>query len=471
MPVGASRLAPRSAQRSDAAMHASASAPWIVSCLLAAASPALAHATAAPSPARAATATDDALTAACAWLQQPEATRGAAPGADAMLAPADVGMALDRLAAAWRAGVAAHPWDDLRLCTADQPGALRLGEFSMPYVLWSKGERPANGWPLFLCLHGGGGNDKADGPHGWRVNTREWQAQQQLAERLYPSPGLYFVPRMADDRRGRWWFDHNQIAFERVVREAIARFQVDPDRVYLLGISEGGYGAIRFAGNRPDRFAACGGMAAAEPLGTSPPENMRNVALRIDIGEKDTMFDRVGLARTMGARLAELQAQDAGGFDHLLNVQPGRGHGIDYKPCPEWLATKVRNPRPDRVTWVVTKFDSRLALHHHWLGLAEEPATLPMAVDATLRDQKLVVTTQRTDDHGRTAPAFAGTLRVFVDGALADLGKPLAVTVDGVERPAVALQPTIGALATTLAERGDPRLAFPCVVDVPFGRR
>ena len=47
--------------------------------------------------------------------------------------------------------------------------------------------------------------------------------------------------------------------FERVVREAIARFDVDPDRVYLLGISEGGYGAIRFAGNRPDRFAACGG--------------------------------------------------------------------------------------------------------------------------------------------------------------------------------------------------------------------
>ena len=32
------------------------------------------------------------------------------------------------------------------------------------------------------CLHGGGGNDQADGPHGWRVNTREWQAQQQLVE-------------------------------------------------------------------------------------------------------------------------------------------------------------------------------------------------------------------------------------------------------------------------------------------------
>jgi predicted esterase len=413
----------------------------------------------------------DLVAAACAWLAQPAATRGEAPGAEAVLAAADVAPALARLTAAWRAAAAAAPWTDLAPCTAERPGLLRTDGFTMPYVFWSKGDKPANGWPLFLCLHGGGGNDQADGPHGWRVNTREWQAQQQLAQRLYPSPGLYFVPRMADDRRGRWWFAHNQDLFERVVREAIARFAVDPDRVYLLGISEGGYGAIRFAGNRPDRFAACGGMAAAEPLGTSPPENMRNVALRIDIGEKDTMFDRVGLARTMGARLAELRAADAGGFDHVLNVQAGRGHGIDYQPCPEWLATKVRNPRPDRVTWTVTPFDGRVALRHHWLGLAQAPATMPLRLDATLRGQKLVITAHRTDDHGRKAPAFAGTLRVFVDGALADLGKPLAVTVDGVERPAVALRPTVGTLAMTLAERGDPRLAFPCVVDVPVGTR
>ena len=458
-----SRLVPPTALRFDASMRASAIA--IACCLAATAAPAQ---SAAGEPAPVA---NDALTAACAWLAQPAATRGEAPGADAVLAAADVEPALARLTTAWRAAAAAAPWTDLALCTAEQPGLLRTDGFTMPYVLWSKGDKPANGWPLFLCLHGGGGNDQADGPHGWRVNTREWQAQQQLAQRLYPAPGLYFVPRMADDRRGRWWFAHNQELFERVVREAIARFDVDPDRVYLLGISEGGYGAIRFAGNRPDRFAACGGMAAAEPLGTSPPENMRNVALRIDIGEKDTMFDRVGLARTMGARLAELRAADAGGFDHVLNVQAGRGHGIDYQPCPEWLATKVRNPRPDRVTWLVTPFDGRVALRHHWLGLAQVPDPVSLFVDVTLRAQTLVITAHRTDDHGRKAPAFAGTLRVFVDGALADLGKPLAVTVDGVERPAVALRPTVGTLATTLAERGDPRLAFPCVVEVPFGTR
>ena len=118
---------------------------------------------------------------------------------------------------------------------------------------------------------------------------------------------------------------------------------------------------------------------------------------------------------------------------------------------------------------LVTPFDGRVALRHHWLGLAQAPDPVSLVVAATLRAQKLVVTTHRTDDHGRKALAFAGTLRVFVDGALADLDLPLAVTVDGVERPAVALRPTVGTLASTLAARGDPRLAFPCVVDVPFG--
>lgn len=77
----------------------------------------------------------------------------------------------------------------------------------------------------------------------------------------------------------------------------------------------------------------------------------------------------------------------------------------------------------------------------------------------------------RSRRDGARTPVKGGTLQVFVDGALADLGQPLALTVDGVERPAVALRPTVGTLATTLAERGDPRLAFPCVVDVPFGAR
>ncbi|MCC7398467.1 MAG: hypothetical protein IT455_15460 [Planctomycetes bacterium] len=399
-----------------------------------------------------------ALTAALTAQHEPGLTRAAAEA----LLPQLVDEHRD---AARQAGRDTLPTPTTTLTADAAPPVLRLGDYSMPFVLLQKGERPAGGWPLFLCLHGGGGNAKASGPHGWDVNDREWQAQQTLWRRLYPSPGLYFIPRMADDRRGRWYHDHNQIAFEQVIREAILFHGVDANRVYLMGISEGGYGAIRFAGNRPDRFAATGAMAAAEPASTSPPENMRNVATRIDIGEQDTMFDRVGLARRLGERLAELQQADVGGYDFVVHVQAGRGHGIDYSLTPAWLVNKVRNPRPRRVPWLVTPFDSRVALQHYWLALREPPAAMPLFLDATIEQNRLVIRAERRDEAAATA-MLTGTLLVRLDDQLADLDRPLSLTVNGVDRGEVRLQRRREVLARTLAERDDPSFAFSAELEV-----
>jgi len=407
-----------------------------------------------------------------AWFAAEPASRGAFPDAGDDLTRAQVSQVRHELFAALRAGVAARGARELAEPSPSAEGAAEhafaIGTMSMPYVLFHKGERPASGWPLFLCLHGGGGNAEATGPHAWDVNTGEWHAQRRLAARRYPSPGLYFVPRMADDRQGRWWFDHCQQAFDAVIRDAILFADVDPDRVHVLGISEGGYGAIRFAGNRPDRFAACNGMAAAEPLATSPPENMRNVALRIDIGERDTMFDRVGLARTMGERLATLRTADPGGYVHELAVQPGRGHGIDYAPGPRWLVDKVRTPRPDRVVWTVLPFDTQVALQSYWLALPERPPVLPLHLQATLRGQRLELVAEVDDpDHaGGRVPARSGRVLVRLDDGMVDLDRELQVVVNGASRAAVQPHRRLATMVRTLAERGDPRLCFPAEVTV-----
>ena len=411
--------------------------------------------------------------AARSWLATAPAERGAPPGAELELTRGDVPRVLPDLFRALQDGSRALGGDTLAPIEADpdravRPSTLSIGAYRMPYVLMVKGERPATGWPLYLCLHGGGGNAEAKGPHEWDVNDREFQAQKTLFRRIYPSPGLYFIPRMADDREGRWWYDHNQQAFDDVIRQCILFRGVDPDRVHLLGISEGGYGAIRFAAHRPDRFAGCNGMAAAEPLTTSPPENMRNVAFRIDIGEKDTMFDRVGLAQRMAARLAELRQQDASGYDHVVDVQKGRGHGIDYARGPQWLSQKVRNPYPDRVVWTVAPLHRTVALQHHWLALPERPAQLPLFLDATLRDNVLTVTAQVEAADGSRVPAPSGSLLVRLNDRLADLDRPLSVTVNGRQLPPQQPQRTLATLLRTLVERGDPQLAFAAELVVPL---
>ena len=406
------------------------------------------------------------------WFADALPSRGAPPDIAQALSRDDATKWLPKVVQAWRDG-AAHA-DELALATpADGPAAaveqqLVLGDATMPYVLFTKGTRPANGWPMFLCLHGGGGNSDATGPHAWDVNTGEWQAQRSLAARLYPSPGFYFVPRMPDDRQGRWWFQTCQRAFDGVIRAALRRFDVDPDRVHLLGISEGGYGAIRFAGNRPDRFAACNAMAAAEPLATSPPETMRNVALRIDIGERDTMFDRIGLARTMAERLATLRAADPHGYVFELAVQEGRGHGIDYRQGPRWLVDKVRDPNPARIVWTVQPFHDVVPRHCYWLTVPEPPARLPLYLAATLHERGLALTAEQDDpaQPGKRIAARGVRLVVRLDDTHVDLDRPLSLRVNGAARPDVVVERRLATMLRTLDERGDGRFCSPAELSI-----
>lgn len=422
-----------------------------------------------------------------AWFATPPEKRAAPQFGEAPLSKPEAAKAAARVTAACRAGAVALGWDktlpplpptleEMKKNPPKEPlkpSALKTGDFTMPFVMLAKGEKPKTGWPLFLCLHGGGGNDKAAGPHAWEVNTGEWQAQMALFERVYAPAGIYFIPRMADDRKGRWYLDHNQIFFEEIIRNSLLFRDVDPNRVYMMGISEGGYGAIRFAGNRPDRFAATNGMAAAEPLDTSPPENMRNVGMRIDIGEQDTMFDRVGLARRMGTRLEELKRADPDGFDFLVNVQAGRGHGIDYAAGPKWIAERTRNPWPAKVIWTVRPFDKTVALQHYWLALPERPAKLPLYLTAAVRDNAIAITAEmdgpdKKDGAPVRIPA-TGALLVRLNDTLVDLDKPVAITVNGRALPAATLPRRLATMARTMAERCDPHYLFPAEVTVPLG--
>ena len=141
---------------------------------------------------------------------------------------------------------------------------------------------------------------------------------------------------MADDNDGRWWYHYCQAIYDRAIRRAILFRDADPNRVYVMGISEGGYAAFRLGAHMADRWAGSCAMAAAEPMDTSPPENFRNLPLRCAIGERDTMFDRIGLARRFFARLDELQEADGAtnAYVHFFDEQAGRGtrRGLQGRP-------------------------------------------------------------------------------------------------------------------------------------------
>lgn len=352
--------------------------------------------------------------------------------------------------------------------TIPQRHDMDLGEKGMPFCFFGT-DFPAEKRPLFIALHGGGSaGGSASSPHAWPVNTQEWATQVKLAQSLYPAGALYFVPRMADDNEGRWYYNYCQDAYDTVVRAAILHHEVDPNRIYLIGISEGAYTAYRMGSFMADRWAGAGSMAGGEPLVNAPPENLRNLAFRADVGEHDTQFDRVGLNRRFGEALDELQKDDPKGFVHEISVQPGRGHGIDYKPCPEWLFKHKRNPWPERVVWKVMDVHDRYKKQFYWLALDQAPLDGAVYIDARIDKAKQTINlvVEKEEQGGPRIPARDVVLRVYLNDDLLNLDQPIRIVRNGKEvfNGRVARSGTV--MLKSLAERGDPSYMFPAEVVV-----
>ena len=359
---------------------------------------------------------------------------------------------------------------------------LPCGEETMPYLLFSRGKRPEKGWPLFFQTHGGGGTDqKLSGPHGWEVNTRDWQ--NQIGVCLFALPeGMYFVPRMANDNKGRWWMKHNHIAFDKLIRRAILFRDVDPDRIYMMGISEGAYGTEAMTPFWGDRFA--GGCAMAGGAGGGERfYNLRNTAFRSDNGSRDTMYKRVELARQAHDFLANLKKKDPQGYDHSIAIQEGLGHGIDYRPGPAWIANKTRDPRPSKICWFNFSLDGQRRTDFSWLSLSGAPErdTL-ITAEVDRAENRIVVTAlinppdvndekpvyaQSTPPPVENRIPFTGNkLTIHLDDDMLDLEKPITVVVNGKETFSGKVSREASHMADDIARHGDPGRIFPARVEI-----
>jgi len=351
-------------------------------------------------------------------------------------------------------------------------GVMTSGVMDMPYVLMAKGVKPKDGWPLFISLHGGGqykGRDLS-GPHGWAVNTREWQAQMSLTRRVYQPAGLYFLPRMAHDRWGRWWMKHNIDIFTRVIKLAILFDDVDPNRVYIMGISQGGYGTCHLAPLLADQFAAAGAMAGGMMTVT---ENLRNLPFRSDIGEKDTMYDRIKLAKKLHGSLDALKSKDPDGYKNVLAVQKGRGHGIDYRLSPSWLEMHTRNPYPKKIVWRCFGKDGVYRDSFYWISLTQTPKQGEFKIVARLDPlkNKVIVTAVeepplKEGKQQQRKPLKSANVIVHLNDLMLDLDKEITIELNGKVVFQGKVKRRRGSMMQNLVKRGDMNYAFPVDIEL-----
>ena len=112
--------------------------------------------------------------------------------------------------------------------------------------------------PVILFLHGIG--QRGEGgflPAGGAAAGFARQYLEQI-------PAIALLPQC---RRGRYWHDADM---ERMVlaevEQTVSEFGTDPKRLYLAGVSMGGFGAWHLAAQHPGKFAAVVSICGGSPL-------------------------------------------------------------------------------------------------------------------------------------------------------------------------------------------------------------
>ncbi len=401
---------------------------------------------------------------------------------DLRIATADLAYATRRV---WERHLEDVRSDEVRL--AELKGqAVRYDGMTMRYTTSVIGERPAGGYPLYIALHGGGSAPA-------RLNDSQWE-QMKRYYRDGVTTGIYLAPRGVNDDWNLHWRDQSFVCYDRIIENVIAFGLVDSNRVYLLGYSAGGDAAYQIPARMPDRWAAAA-MSAGHPNNVRP-DNYAALAFLIQVGERDTPFNRSRVAAEYGVKLARLRDEHPGLYTHATFIHAGRGHGILDRGPPgstqrvftdpaawlrqgseapteeidahsiRWLDAHVRNPLPRTIIW-----DRGTTAHrsgdrqpgfwptaqkshlHYWIGVDRHDGD-------TAPEAERIVVELDAEEPVITVREIGTFVRFYLHPDLFEPGAEVTVRVRGQELRARP-QPSLRVLVQSALDRGDPAYLFP----------
>ena len=311
------------------------------------------------------------------------------------------------------------------------------GDRRVYQVLTPSGYDGISRLPAVLFLHGRGGSMASFRTVGYEAEADArgvvlifWQGRYDLSIGAYSTQYVDGVNGIPDET--------DVLA---CLADTLASFRIDPDRVHLVGFSQGGKGALLVGLKNPDRFASisdgAGPSDAFEGQSWSPgfPDfraaaggdfvgatgsvlalwfaqsarfylgNARNVPLYLAHGTADTVVpdsatlfpyrnthhiaDTLGFKDARGSvpTLSELRLQDPSGYDFQTFYPAGVDHVeelvLSPKPLFDFMLGKIRTHHPDRV--VATTYDAT-ERGYYWarLGRIGPPDGAPAGLDATV---------------------------------------------------------------------------------------
>jgi len=319
---------------------------------------------------------------------------------------------------------------------------------------------PAKAWPLLITLHGAGGN----GPDWIRTWARTAGSTHVLLAPTTP--------------RHTWAARQGHAYVLTALRETGDALNIDPDRVYLDGMSMGAGGAFRLAEHVPDHWAAIGPRCNVPDIRqkkdktfvTMLADNYRMVPVYWVLGAKD---EKIPIE---WGRAAKVELEAAKG-ELIYREFPEGGHEWSLErdeAVLDWYDRHTRSPYPNEILW---KSYEKIFARAFWVEVTKR--TEPPALIMVHLDQKGAESERRTElrPPARVKATRKGNaiemsteevreLRVYLDDAMLDLDKPVTITVNGRKLHDGTVKRSMDVLIDDAHQRRDRSMLFSAFVDV-----
>lgn len=314
---------------------------------------------------------------------------------------------------------------------------------------------PTKEYPLVVCLHGAGFTGDA--------YLERWQIRL----------GETYILACPTAPQGAWWTREAAELILATIRDVQARYRIDPDRIFLTGMSNGGIGVWLVGSHYAMSFAGLAPMASGLDEVLFPfLENLRHTPAYLIHGIKDQVMP-VELSRSIVKELKRLGYQFV--YREHDRVHPiAGGHFFPREELPDlvaWFNSRRRNPFPKRITVV------RDATHLTPFGWVRIDATDRIAAFSDnlidQRDETIAHRIYAKLDAEIVAPnrIEVSTHRVrryslFLNQSLADLSKPVTIVTNGRVSYEGPVRPSVEVLLREARHRHDRGMLFPAVVHI-----
>jgi len=304
-------------------------------------------------------------------------------------------------------------------------------------------------YALVVCLHGFGftGEEYLE---RWRTRLGE---DYLLACPTYPS--------------GAWFTRRAEELVLETIRQAGHRYHVDPDRIFLTGMSNGGIGAWLIGMHHAPLFAGLAPMASGLDNVLMPfLANLRSTPVYIIHGAKDQVMP-VDLSRSITRELEVL------GYPHVYREHQREhpmagGHYFPKEELPDliaWFNSQRREPLPTSLTVVR---DGSHFQPFNWVRLDSTDPIAAFSDDLVdKRDERI-----KRRVYARIDASIAGNNRIevkaehvqryslFLNEQLIDFSKPLTVVTNGRLSFEGLVTPSVETLLRQARLRQDPARLF-----------